>query len=294
MVTVIDDFSKKSPVVNFLLDVLICGIGCCLFALSLIAFTVPNQIAPGGFTGISTILNYLFDLPIGLTIFILNIPIMIIAWKMLGIKFIIKSIVVTTALSIIIDVFATFVPAYEGDRLLASLFGGVISGGGLALIFIRGATSGGTDILAKLLRLKWPHISMGQVILISDLFVVILSGIVFRSFESALYAVIVIFSSSRVIDYVLYGTGHGKMLLVFTEHAKEISEAITIELHRGVSIVDIKGAYTGKQKSMLICAVRSNEVARITRIAKHFDEQPFILVSEVGEILGQGFKMEDT
>lgn len=290
----IDDFSKKSPVVNFLLDVLICGIGCCLFALSLIAFTVPNQIAPGGFTGISTILNYLFDLPIGLTIFILNIPIMIIAWKMLGIKFIIKSIVVTTALSIIIDVFATFVPAYEGDRLLASLFGGVISGGGLALIFIRGATSGGTDILAKLLRLKWPHISMGQVILISDLFVVILSGIVFRSFESALYAVIVIFSSSRVIDYVLYGTGHGKMLLVFTEHAKEISEAITIELHRGVSIVDIKGAYTGKQKSMLICAVRSNEVARITRIAKHFDEQPFILVSEVGEILGQGFKMEDT
>lgn len=294
MMTVSNDFSKKSNVIDVFFDILICGIGCCLFAISINTFTVPNHIAPGGFTGIATILNYLFDLPIGLVMFILNIPIMIVAWKILGIKFITKTMLVTTALSISIDVFATFMPAYNNDRLLASLFGGVFAGVGMALIFIRGATSGGTDILAKLLRLKWPHISMGQIILITDMLVVIISSIVYRSIESALYAFIVIFVGSKVIDYVLYGTGHGKMLLVFTNHANEISKTITSELHRGVSIVEAKGGYTGEQKYMLICAVRSNEVAKLTKIVKHYDEHPFILVSEVIEILGQGFKLEDT
>ncbi|NCC87213.1 MAG: YitT family protein [Clostridia bacterium] len=294
MITVSNSFSKKSNFIDVIFDILICGIGCCLFATSINAFTVPNHIAPGGFTGIATITNYLFGFPIGLVLFILNIPIMIVAWKILGLKFIIKTMLVTTALSILIDVFATFMPVYNNDRLLASLFGGVLAGVGMALIFIRGATSGGTDILAKLLRLKWPHISMGQIILITDMLVVIISSIIYRSIESALYAFIVIFVSSKVIDYVLYGTGHGKMLLVFSNHAKEISETITSELHRGVSIVDAKGGYTGEQKYMLICAVRSNEVAKLTKIVKYYDEHPFILVSEVNEILGQGFKLDET
>ncbi|MEG2050853.1 MAG: YitT family protein [Oscillospiraceae bacterium] len=287
-------FSKRSPAIDVLLDILICGIGCCSFALSVNAFTAPNQIAPGGFTGIGTILNYMFQVPIGVVIFLLNIPILIIAWKILGRKFIIKTIFVTAAMSILIDVFATFVPTYEGDKILASLFGGVLEGIGLSLIFIRGATSGGTDVLAKLIRLKWPHISMGQIILIGDIFVVAASSLVYKSLESALYAIIVIFVCTRVIDFVLYGTGHGKMLLVFTNNAQEISQAITSEVQRGVSIIDIKGGYTGQHKQMLLCAVRSNEVSRITKIVKHFDEQPFILVSEVGEILGQGFKMDET
>lgn len=293
MIKVSNSFSKKSATLDIFNDILICGVGCFLFALSLNCFTVPNQIAPGGFSGLATIANYLFNLPIGLVIFLLNIPLMIVAWKMLGINFIIKSAFVTTALSLMVDLFPSFIPVYEGERLLASIFGGVFSGAGLALIFIRGATSGGPDILAKLIRLKKPHISMGQIILVSDLIVVILSGVVFNSLESALYSVIEIFVSSRVIDYVLYGTGHGKMVLIFTNHAQEISNAITSQLHRGISIVDIKGGYTGKNKNMLICAVRSNEVSSLTKIVKHFDEQPFILISEVGEILGQGFSMDD-
>ncbi len=286
--------SKHSKLINTLLDILVCGLGCCSFALSVNAFTAPNQIAPGGFTGIGTILNYLFQIPIGVVILVLNIPLMFFAWKILGKKFIIKTIFVTIAMSVIIDVFSTFVPAYQGDKILASLFGGVLEGVGLALIFIRGATSGGTDILAKLIRLKWPHISMGQIILIGDVIVVTASSFVYKSLESALYAIIVIFVCSRVIDFILYGTGHGKMVLVFTDHASEISSAITSEIHRGISIVDVKGGYTGEQRNMLICAVRSNEVARLTKIVKSFDEKPFVLVSEVGEILGQGFKMDET
>ena len=287
-------FSKRAPWVDVLLDIIVCGLGCCSFALSVNAFTAPNKIAPGGFTGIGTLVNYLLNVPIGAVILALNIPLFIIAWKLLGKKFIIKTIIVTIAFTIIIDLFSTFVPAYEGDKILASLFGGVLEGIGLSLIFTRGTTSGGTDVLAKLIRLKWPHISMGQIILIGDVIVVAASSIVYRSLESALYAIIVIFVSTRVIDFVLYGTGHGKMLLVFTNHAQDISKAITSELHRGVSIVDATGAYTGEDRKMLICAVRSNEVARVTKIVRHFDEQPFILVSEVGEILGEGFKMDET
>ncbi|MDR0314859.1 MAG: YitT family protein [Oscillospiraceae bacterium] len=284
--------SKK--ITTFCLDVLICGLGACIYAVALNTFTIPNQIAPGGFSGIATILNFIWDFPVGVTLIVLNAPLMVISWRRLGMRFIVKTIAVTVAVSVLIDISSTFLPAYNDDRLLASLFGGVLSGAGLAMIFLRGATSGGTDILAKLMRIRWPHMSMGRIIMLSDLFVVSASGIVFKSLESALYAIIIIFVSSRVIDYVLYGTGRGKMLMVFTDNAQEIANAITKDLTRGVSIVDIKGGYTGKHKYMLICAVRNNEVSSLSKIIKQFDEQPFMIVSEVGEIWGQGFLQEES
>lgn len=176
------------------------------------------------------------------------------AWKFLGFKFIIGSAGVTVLLSVMLDVTALFVPAYQGDQLLACLFGGVLNGAGLALILMRGFTSGGTDILGRLFRLKWPHISIGRVILAADVIVILISGVAFKSIESVLYAVITVFVSSRVIDYIIYGTANGKMLMVFSEHGEAIAKAITSQTHRGVSVIPAKEA-TREPIKIWLCAL---------------------------------------
>ena len=281
---------NKTKLKEICFDGLFFIIGSFIYAAAVNMFTAPNHIAPGGFTGASTLINYLTGLPIGLGMFLLNVPLFIISYKMFGKDFIIKTLVATLLLSVVIDITANFYPIYTGDKLLAALFGGVCSGGGIALILFRGATSGGTDILAKLLRIKWPHISMGTVIMIFDLMIVLVSGLVYGTLESVLYAFATTFTASRTIDYVLYGRGYGKVLTIFTDNPNDVSSAITSEMGRGVTILDAKGAYTGEKKSMLICAVRTNEIAKITKIIKQHDSEPFIIVSEASEVFGQGFK----
>jgi len=284
---------SSSKVKEILLDNLFWFIGSALYAAGVLIFAVPNNIAQSGVTGIAIIINYLWHTPVGLTYFIINVPLILSAWLVLGWKFVAKTLWVTVVLSVMLDVFSPFLPEYTGDTLLASLFCGAITGAGLALVFMRGATTGGTDILGRLFRKRWPHISMGRVILVSDAVIVAAAALIFKSLESALYAAIVIFVSSRVIDYVLYGTGNGKMLMVVTDHATEISKAVTTDLKRGVTILPVQGGYTGHHKSMLICAVRSSEVSKLNKIIKQFDDNPFIIVSEAGEIIGEGFKLTE-
>lgn len=282
-----------SAVKELLLDSLFWFTGCALYAAGVLIFAVPNGIAQSGVTGLAIMFNHLLNTPVGLTYFIINIPLILLAWLRLGWKFVAKTLWVTVILSVMLDVFAPFFPEYTGDKLLAALFCGAITGAGLALVFVRGATTGGTDILGRIIRKKWQHISMGRVILVSDALIVAAAAFVFKSMESALYASIVIFVCSRVIDYVLYGTGNGKMLMVVTDHATEISKAVTTQMKRGVTILPVQGGYTGQHKSMLICAVRSSEVSKLNRIIKHYDENPFIIISEAGEIVGEGFKLTE-
>lgn len=281
---------KRARLIEGIVDTIFFILGSFLHAIAVNTFTAPNRIAPGGFTGLSTMINYLTGLPIGATVFALNIPLFIISYKVFGKNFIVKTFVATLLMSIGIDLAAPFLPTYESDRLLATLFGGMLSGVGLSVILYRGATTGGTDILAKLLRIKWAHISMGTVILFADIIVVALSALAYRDVESALYAFVTIFVSSKTIDYVLYGRGYGKMLLIFTDNPDVISKAITSELGRGVSILDATGGYTGDQKSMLVCAVRTNEISKISKLIREYDKNPFIIVTEAGEIFGEGFK----
>jgi len=283
----------QSSVKELLLDNLLCFIGGALYTASILIFAVPNGIAQSGLTGVSIMLNSLLNTPVGLTYLLLNIPLLLAAWLFLGWKFVAKTLWVTVIVSVMFDVMTPFLPAYTGDKLLAALFCGALSGAGLALVFMRGATTGGVDILARLFRKKWPHISMGRVILVSDVIIVVAAAVVYKSAESALYAAIVIFVCSQVIDYVLYGTGNGKMLMVVTDHATEISKAVTTELKRGVTILPVQGGYTGHHKSMLICAVRSSEVSKLNRIIRQYDDNPFIIISEAGEIVGEGFKLSE-
>ena len=267
--------------------------GSALYAVAVDCFTSPNNIAPGGVTGISTLLNYLFGLPIGVMILIINIPILAAAYKVFGWRFIIRTVIGTALSSVFIDLGALFLPAYKGDTLLAALFGGAFSGIGLGLVFLRGATTGGTDVIGRLLKRRFPHVSLGSFILIADASVMVMAGIVYGSIESMLYTAIVFFVSSKAIDYVVYGAGRSTMLLVVTKMGDIIPHKIISEVGRGVTVMPVTGAYTGEEKKMLLTVARPNEVAKINRIVKQTDPEAFVIVTEAGEVLGNGFKTDE-
>lgn len=265
-------------------------VGCSLYSIGVVAFALPNSIAQSGTTGLAIIVNHLFEfIPLGTANFLLNVPLMILAFIFIGWCFVAKTMWVTVILSATLDLFSKFLPTYTGDKILAAIFCGVCTGAGLAIVFMRGATTGGTDIVGRLVHKAFPHIQIGKVIMAADAIIVILGAVVFRSIESAMYAVIVIFVNSRLLDYILYGTGSGKLLLAVTEHAQEISDAITSKMGRGVSILPVKGGYTGKEKNMVVCAVKKNEVPQLTKIIRQIDTDTFIIITEAGEILGEGF-----
>ncbi len=271
-------------------DMIFCGGGCILYSAAVRIFAEENDIAQGGATGAAMLINYLFPrVPIGVGVLLLNIPLFLLAWKFIGGKFIAKSFLVTLFLSVSLDVMS-FLPTYTGDRLLSSIFCGVLSGAAMALIFIRGLTSGGTDILANLVRLKFPHISMGRIILISDFAVVIASGFVYGNAESAMYSLILIFVSSYVIDKILFGLTDSRTLLIVTSRPQKIALEIMKSVGRGVSLLSAEGGYTGKSRKIILCALKRSEAAGAIKKVNELDENAFCIVLPSSEIVGQGFK----
>ena len=181
---------------RYVADYLVMILGAAVYALSVSFFTAPNEIAPGGVTGLATMLNHLLDLPIGTTALLLNIPLLIWGAIESGWRFIIRTTIITGVVSLMIDLFSLLNIVYQGDRIIVAIFGGILSGTGLGLIFLRGGSTGGTDIIARNLNRRFPYLSIGSIVLLSDAVVVALSAIVYGSLENALYAVIAIFTSS--------------------------------------------------------------------------------------------------
>lgn len=282
-------FFKKDNLLEILKNNAIWIVGCSLYAIAVNSFVVPNDIAQSGVTGLAVFFNHLFHVPVGATNFILNVPLLIMMWLFLGKKLVARTLWVTALLSIALDAFA-FMPDYSGDKILASLFCGLLQGAGLGIIMITGATSGGTDIVARLVHKRFPHVTVGSVVMFADAAIVAANMILLGSINSGLYAIIMIFVSTRVIDSLIYGTGNGKMLMIVTEKPDEVAKAIVSSQRRGVSVVPAKGAYTGKDKGILICVARKSEVSGIMKIIKAADDKTFIIVSEANEILGEGFK----
>ena len=245
-------------------------------------FTAPNHIASGGVTGVSIVLNYLFGTPIGTMAFIINIPIFIWAIIEIGYKLVAKTFVATLLSSLAIDMMGVIIPPYEGNPMLAAIFGGVLEGVGLSLVFMRGGTTGGTDMVARLLGRHFRHLSMGKLMLGVDFLVIVFSGFAFRSIESALYAMLTIFVSTRLIDSILYGTdmGNGKVLFIMSEKNKEIAQTILRDLDRGVTALKSRGVYSGREGEVLLCAVRRYEVCKVNDIVHSADPNAFIIVGE--------------
>ncbi len=272
-------------------DYIIIVMGAVLYALSVVVFTAPNNIAPGGLTGIATMLNYMFALPIGTLVFVMNIPLFVWGAVENGIGFLTKTIAGTAFVSIAIDVLTLFMPVYSGDTILAALFGGILNGLGLGLIFYRGGSTGGADIIALNIHKRMPYISTGTIILIADIVTLVMVYFVYDSIESVLYAIVAIFVSVKVIDTVTYGTSrdNGKLMFIITKMHKSVSDAIINDLERGVTLLDGEGAYSGEKKRVIMCAVRPQQVFRIQNKIKSIDENAFIIVTTAGTIRGKGF-----
>ena len=204
-----------------------------LYAASVICFSAPNNIAPGGLSGVATMIHYVVPTaPIGLTILVLNIPLLVAAWLCISRVFIVRTILCTLLSAVIMDMLAPILPTYQGDMFLVSVMGGVFSGVGLGLIFLRGGSTGGTEIVARLLERRFPYVSVGRLMLIVDAVVIAVSVFVFDNIESAMYAVVLTFVASTLIDALLYGgAAGGKLVLIFSKQQEEIQAAQPRRVH---------------------------------------------------------------
>ena len=291
----VKDVFKGLNVKSVAIDNVFFIIGCVLYSLGVNIFAIPNNIAQSGITGLAIIINYLLPiLQVGLLAFLLNIPLLVLAWIFIGKRFTMKTLWVTAMLSLVIDgvklmMNKGLIGAYTGDKLLAAMFCGAMCGAGLALVIVRGATTGGTDVVGRLLKSAFPHLSIAKMIMLSDGIIVLTAAIVFRSVDSAMYAAILIFVSSRIMDFILYGTGSGKMLYIFTQDGESVAKEIVSKGRRGATVIETKGGYTGERGNLIICAARSSEIPRIRKLVKNVDPESFIVLSEANEILGKGF-----
>lgn len=276
---------------RILWDSLLWVLGSAVFSISVNMFSAPNGIVQGGLTGIATVINYLFPrVPIGTAIFIMNIPLFVIGWQKLRGRFIVRTVCATAVFTALIDAGSLFIMPYRGDKLLGCIFCGVLSGVGLALVFMTGATTGGTDIIAMLVRKKNPRLPMGRIILFIDFAVVFLSYPAYGEIESIMYGIIVIFLSSRVIDTVLYGSDHSKLVLTVTEKSEEILSAVFTEIGRGATVLPVTGGYTGQNKNLILCAAKKNQIRNILHLISRRDPAAFTIVCDAGEIMGEGFR----
>lgn len=279
----------KKVTLDVIFDIL-CGI---MFALGLNCFTSPNDIAPGGVSGIAVIMNHVFHIPMGVTIFGINIPLLILAWIYIGHGFTLCTLKTIFLQSMVVDLLAPYLPAYRGDHLLATLFGGVCIGFGVSLVFRRGSTTGGTDVISRLIQRRYPYMQIGVVMVGVDALVVVASMLVFRNIETGLYSLIAIFVSGRVIDMVMGGLNMGRLILIISEKYEEISRDIMDQMQRGVTLLQANGAYSGKERKVVLCAVRISEYPRVQQIVKEHDPHAFLITTNVNEVLGEGFTALD-
>ena len=265
------------------------ALGSALFAAGFQFFLYPNSIIVGGVSGIAMIINYLVGLPVGIMTIVLNIPLFIIAWKHFGGKFIISSLVGMLLSSVLVDVLAVIDYSPTDDMLLACLIGGAIKGLGLGLIYYAGATTGGTDIIAKFVRLRFPYINFGTIVLLTDAVIIIAFAAIFDRVEAAMYAVIAMFVVSKVIDLVLYGIDNSSVCYIISENSEQLVKDITDKLHRGVTILSGEGAYSHRDKQVLLCVIKRTQIADIRKIIKSIDENAFFIVSDAKNVFGKGF-----
>ena len=265
-------------------------LGCVIGAAAYPTFLVPNEIAPGGLTGVATILNHLFKWPVGTVSLILNIPLFIVGYRAMGKVFVFRCFVATVLFSALIDILP-LKPVSE-DPLLGTLFGGVVLGIGLGLILRGGATTGGTDMIARMVHRRFPFITVGVFLFAIDC-VVVLAAAVFIGAEQALYALINIFVCSKVIDTVMMGFAGNKACFIMTPNWDKVSARLMNEVGRGVTYLEAKGAYSGKQQPVVLCVASRQEVSAVKRIIREEDEKAFVFITEAHEALGEGFSRLD-
>ena len=274
-----------------------CGyslLGAIVMALSLNLFLIPARIAPGGISGIATVIGYFTELPVGLMIFLINIPVFI--WGMFEFdrKFLINSLIGTFALSLFTEILSYFVIPVTDNEVLQSIFGGALMGLGIAIVLMSGSTTGGTEIVAKILKKKFPYFSIGIFILVIDIIVVIFATVVTKKWETFLYSGLALYISTKVIDGAIDGLNYAKMVLIISDKTAEIEKGISENIGRGTTEIYAYSNYTQKDKKIIMCVLRPNEIVKLKEIIKIIDARSFLIVADVKEVLGQGFTSGDT
>ena len=257
-------------------------------ALGLVLFLIPGKIAAGGVSGLATVIYHLFHLPAGLTMLALNIPLFIAGLQQLGLVFSFKTIYGTVSLSIFVDLLARFLVPPTQDPLLAAIYGGLLTGLGLGIVFRSGGTTGGTDLAARIIH-RYLKLSVGQALMAVDAVVIMLAGLVFN-LELALYALLALFLTTKVLDFVQEGFGHAKAALIISEKNQEIGRAILSEMNRGATALEGRGLYTGTAKELLLCVVSRAEITKLKGLVVEVDPEAFVVLSDVREVLGEGFQ----
>ena len=263
-------------------------VGSILYAAGIALFLDPNQLAPGGVVGIAIILNRIFSIPTGTIIFLINVPLMLLAWWKLGFKMIVSTMFVTVFSSALVDVMAAF-GAISNDLLLSAIFGNSLVAAGMALIFKAGATSGGTDIIVKLIKIKYRHASTGTLFFITDAIVVVSSIFVFQNFEVGMYAVLAMVVFTVVFDKLIYGADGAKMVHIMSDKKDIIAQRI-MALEIGLTFVKGYGGFTKSEKDVILCVVKKPKLPKVQDIVKEEDPFAFIIVSSATEVLGEGYK----
>lgn len=263
-----------------------------LMSLAVQLLAAPNNIVAGGVSGIATLINYLYGLPIATLSLLFNLPLMLWGYRELGRGFILSTLRTLTVHAVIMDGVFAKMPLlfYRGESMLAAIFGGVFLGMGLAIVFYRGGSTGGSDILTRIIKKHRPHLSLGIIMLALDAVIVAAATIIYGDIEAAMYAYIMIGVSTLVLDAMILGFDRRTFAFIITARPKEVAEYITVELERSATIIEARGAYTGNAVEMLLCAISSAEFYKLKARVAQLDPDAFIVVTEAGQIYGEGFK----
>ncbi len=264
-------------------------LGAVIMGVALSVFLVPFKIAPGGVSGLSTILHYITGIKTGILIVIINIPIFLLGLIFFNFKFLLRSLYGTLVLSIAVDVLERF-PLPINDIILAGAFGGVLLGIGVSVVLKSGGTTGGTDVVVLVIRKFFPNLSVGRLFLIIDGLIVVLAGLAFKSWETMLYSAASIYISSNVTDAFLEGLHYARLAYIMSDKEVEITEQIYDELNRGVTALNSVSMFNGREKKVLLCAIRKYEITRLKKIVNLVDENAFVIITEATEIMGKGFE----
>lgn len=280
-------------------------LGSFITAAAINVFLIPHKIVPGGLSGVATVIHYLSKglLPVGATMILLNVPLFIAGITFIGRKFIIRTLFSSVILSVFIDytqpISSFFIENYllkiesvptQPDLLLYSIFGGLIMGIGLGLVFKYDATTGGSDLAARIVNRFIPSLTMGQILLFVDVAVVVMAAIVFQSFLLALYAVVSLFITSKVIDVMLEGVSFARAVFIISDRSETIAKEMLEKLDRGVTSLKGTGMYTKKDKEVLLCVLHRRQIPALKQLVKKIDERAFVILADVREVLGEGFK----
>lgn len=263
-------------------------LGVILTASGVSFFMIPMKIAAGGVSGLATVIFHLTSLPVGVTMLLLNVPLFILSWRLIGPMFGAKTLFGTLTVSIFVDLFSKLAVPFTNDLLLCAIYGGVLSGVGLGIAFRSGGSTGGTDMAAQLVA-KYFSTSVGQALLIVDGFVILLAGLAF-GLELAMYALIAVFITTKAIDLVQEGQNYAKACLIISDQPTEIGQSIMERLERGVTSLDGQGMYTKYEKQVLLVIVSRMEIAQVKEIVHEFDQRAFVVIHDVHEVLGEGFR----